>query len=363
MPGVYISYPFCNQKCSFCNFASGVSQPQTQLDYGEILLGEIAGHPWEWSPETVYFGGGTPSLIPLPLLKNLLNSIPSDKLDEITLECAPGTITSERVRGWVEYGVNRVSLGVQSFNLNELRRVGRRHDAETVRSDLKVLHDAGIRNVNLDLIAGLPYQTRSSWQDSLDWIERLRPSHVSVYLFEVDEDSHLGKEVLLGGSRFSAGFVPSDDLAAEFYETAVTRLGSVGYERYEISNFARPGYQSLHNLKYWNREPYAGFGLDAHSFDGRSRWGNPDSLGEYLTDRQSGRMPERSQVDAGEEHFFVGLRLMTGIQPTAEEWARFSRPIDKWVKLGMLQKVGSNLRLSSDGVLLSNEILQEFVCA
>jgi len=310
----------------------------------------------------VYFGGGTPSLIPLPLLKQLLDCIPSEKLKEITLECAPGTITRDRVRAWIEHGVNRASLGVQSFNVDELRRVGRRHDAETVSSDLQALYQAGIRNVNLDLIAGLPCQTRSSWHESLDWIERLGPAHVSVYLFEVDEDSRLGKEVLLGGSRFSAGFVPSDDLAAEFYETAVARLPSIGYERYEISNFARPGYQSLHNLKYWNRERYIGFGLDAHSFDGRSRWGNPDSLGAYLTNRQSGRMPERNQVDAGEEHFFVGLRLMGGIQPTPEEWSRFSQPIDKWIKLGMLQRVDSNLRLSSRGVLLSNEILQEFVC-
>ena len=215
MPGVYISYPFCNQKCSFCNFASDVYQPASRSLYEQALLQEIASCRWDDLPDTLYFGGGTPSLMAPEVLDDIMRVIPKGQLSEVTLECAPGTITKKKVDHWVQAGINRVSLGVQSFNMAELRSTGRRHTAEIVESDLELLRAAGIRNINHDLIAGLPHQTRGSWSESLDWIERLDPPHVSVYIFEVDEDSRLGQEVLLGGSRYSARTLPSDDLTDE----------------------------------------------------------------------------------------------------------------------------------------------------
>jgi oxygen-independent coproporphyrinogen-3 oxidase len=229
-----------------------------------------------------------------------------------------------------------------------------------VKSDLELLRTSSIRNINLDLIAGLPHQTHVSWNESLDWIERLAPPHVSVYIFEVDEESRLGQEVLLNGSRYGARTIPGDDLTAELYETAVARLAGSGWERYEISNFARSGWQSRHNLKYWQLEPYIGFGLDAHSFDGRYRWSNPDTLDQYL--RSDGCSP-KEEVNRSEERFFVGLRLMRGITPTPEERQKFAKPIAKWASAGMLEEADSTLRLSREGVLLSNEIFQDFILA
>jgi oxygen-independent coproporphyrinogen-3 oxidase len=288
-------------------------------------------------------------------------NMPSERLGEVTLECAPGTLTPDAVRFWNDVGVNRVSLGVQSFVSAELRQTGRRHTAETVQDDLSLLREQRISNINLDLITGLPGQTPQSWETSLDWIERLAPPHVSIYIFETDEDSRLGRELLQGGNRYGASQMPSDDLVAEFYERAVERLEQLGIRRYEISNFSLAGCESLHNLKYWHLEPYVGFGVDAHSFDGHRRWSNPDSLAEYLDDSKG--IPEVITTDKGEEHFFVGLRLMQGIEPTPGEWTRFAEPIERWTKAGMLERDGTRLRLSVDGVLLSNEIFQEFVNA
>jgi oxygen-independent coproporphyrinogen-3 oxidase len=226
-----------------------------------------------------------------------------------------------------------------------------------VAREIALLRDLGLTNINIDLIAGLPGQTRDSWEASLDWIDRLQPPHVSVYLFEVDEDSRLGHEILLGGVRYGAALVPTDDLMAELYERAVERLAAGGLRRYEISNFAREGCESRHNLKYWRLEPYRGFGLDAHSFDGKQRWSNPDTLEAYRM--QSGSSPVAT--DTSEEHFFVGLRLTEGIEPAPDEWTRFAQPIEKWLAAGMLERADEGLRLSHSGVLVSNEIFQEFL--
>lgn len=330
-----------------------------QLAYESRLLTEIQAHCWNWQPETVYFGGGTPSLMPLKLLRAAMAAIPAQRIGETTIECAPGTISAEKIRAWVEAGVNRISLGVQSFVAGELRQVGRRHTAETVETEIGLLHHWGIDNINIDLIAGLPGQTFASWMESLNWIERLAPPHASVYIFEIDEDSRLGKEALDGGTRYGAGILPSDEAAAELYEQAVERLHACGIERYEISNFALPGWESRHNLKYWRLEPYVGFGLDAHSFNGLERWSNPEALDEYLERR--GRQPHRAS-DIEEEKFFAGLRLMEGIEPAEHEWQRFAAPIDKWVQAGYLERAGARLRLAPRGVLISNEIFQDFIC-
>lgn len=359
MSGVYISYPFCNQKCSFCNFASDVYSPESKSRYHDALLEEVRAQAWSWLPDTVYLGGGTPSLMPMELLSNLLGSIPASRLAEVTIECAPGTLTEEKIAAWVSLGINRVSLGVQSFNATELRHTGRRHTAETVEQDVILLRNCGIENINIDLIAGLPHQTRETWRESLLWLERLEVPHVSIYIFEIDEDSRLGQEILLGGKRYSAAFLPSDDVAAAMYQAAVEKLTGLGIHRYEISNLAKPGYESRHNLKYWQLESYLGFGLDAHSFDSGLRWSNPDNLDEYLQGPSQTRILEASSP--AEEHFFVGLRMMNGIKPSPEEWRLFADPIAKWTEAGMLRQEGETLRLSEAGVLVSNEIFQEFL--
>ncbi len=331
MSGVYISYPFCAQKCSFCNFASDVASPASRTAYERTLLAEVRAHRWDWTPETLYLGGGTPSLMSLPCLAELLSAVPFQSIVEATLECMPGTLTRDKIVAWQASGINRVSLGVQSFVAEELKSTGRRHTAETISGDVTLLREAGLANINLDLIAGLPGQTTASWERSLDWIERLMPPHVSIYLFENDDDSRLGRELLTGGVRYGAGVMPSDDCMAGMYDRARVRLAKMGLARYEISNFAQPGLESRHNLKYWLLEPYVGFGLDAHSFSNGSRWGNPDTLPAYL---RGERRSETESSDPEEEHFFVGLRLSEGIEPSAAEWQRFRAPIERWTPKG-----------------------------
>ena len=363
MAGVYISYPFCAQKCTFCNFASGVSTELEQQQYAAALKQEISRQKWEWKPETVYWGGGTPSLMPLPLFRELMKLLPSENWQEVTIEAAPGTITEEKARIWRDCGVNRVSLGVQSFVPEEARRTGRKHTPLTVEHDIRILADAGITNINVDLIAGLPGQTFDSWQQSLDWLCRIGPAHASIYLFEMDEDSHLGREALLGGVRYGAAFLPEEEAMSRFYEIAVDRLAAVGLHRYEISNFSRLGYESAHNLKYWRREPYVGFGADAHSFDGSRRWSNADTVGQYIGDVTRGADATAGSVltDAEEEHFFVGLRQAQGIEPSPAEWRRFETPIERGIRAGVLERDRAVLRLTSRGFLVSNEIFQEFL--
>jgi oxygen-independent coproporphyrinogen-3 oxidase len=366
--------------------------------YLGALKAEIRAHAWQWKPETVYLGGGTPGHLDLGCLREILVTVPGRPWLEATIESAPGGLTAEKARAWAACGIDRVSLGVQSFVEKEIRRAGRKHTARIVAEELRLLQSAGIRNCNIDLIAGLSGQTRSSWRESLDWIERLAPPHVSVYMLEVDEDSRLGREMLRGGARYGAAETPSEDQVVEFYEMAVERLAALGIPRYEISNFARPGCESRHNLKYWKMEPYAGFGVDAHSFDGRVRGQNPETASGYIEWMESREeltdesvcptrgtdhrflwsveaAPDRRRnpivcpaalsnavlTRLAEERFFLGLRLTAGIRPAPGEWRRFARPIRRFLDAGLLESQDGVIRLTSRGVLFSNEVFQEFI--
>jgi oxygen-independent coproporphyrinogen-3 oxidase len=342
--------------------------------YLRALHAELRAHRWQWTPETVYLGGGTPSQMDPESLAALLAEIPGRPWSEATLETAPGTVSPEKARAWAAAGINRVSLGVQSFVEAEIRKAGRKHTAQIVAQDIQTLAAAGIVNYNIDLIAGLAAQTESSWHESLQWIERLNPPHVSVYMLEIDDDSRLGHELLLGGVRYFADRTPSEDETATFYEIAVERLAALGIPRYEISNFAHPGFESRHNMKYWTLEPYAGFGADAHSFDGQDRTQNPDSLQRYMAARGEGStalvadaapsaLGQAGRPTLLEERFFLGLRLTQGIRPTPAEWRRFAQPIARFIEAGLLETAAGALRLTPRGVMLSNEVFQEFLPA
>lgn len=374
MPGVYISWPFCAQKCTYCNFASGVYGETQRRQYLDALLAEIRATPWFWTPETVYLGGGTPSLMTEAELRAVLSAIPGYPWRECTMEAAPGTLSPHLVRAWASLGINRVSFGVQSFVQKELRQTGRKHNAETVEAECAMLRQHGIPNFNIDLIAGLPHQTPASWAESLDWIRRIAPPHVSVYMLEVDEDSRLGLEIIGEGGRYGAGAVPDDQIITDLYLTAVESLRGLGTPRYEISNFARPGEESLHNLKYWKLQPYRGFGVDAHSCDALSaednrsgafhRWGNEDDLAAYLQKVEAGDSPatERTPLRPLEEHFLVGLRLDQGVAFEESDLPpSLQQRIHLRIAQGMLTREQGRLKFTEQGRLLSNEVFEDFL--
>jgi oxygen-independent coproporphyrinogen-3 oxidase len=386
--GLYISVPFCRTKCSYCNFASGVFSPAWSDRYLARLATEIrgarekasaAGARFESVAESIYLGGGTPTILDVAQLEELFVTIGQNfaitSAAEITVECAPGTLGRDFLGSLVRCGVNRVSLGVQSFVDREAAAVGRLHKRSTVLDDIARLRAAGILNINVDLIAGLPYQSRDSWDESLAQLLRLEVPHASVYMLEVDEDSRLGRELLAGGKRYHAHLVPDEELTAELYERACGLLQEAGIAQYEISNFARRGFESKHNLKYWTREPYLGFGLDAHSMlagaDTRQalRLSNPDALEEYLT----GAAPSRTFVSpeaALEEAFFLGLRLTSGVDLDrlacdfgAQAVDAYSHVIAELVGLELLERTSGAIRLSRRGRLLSNEVFERFIAS
>jgi oxygen-independent coproporphyrinogen-3 oxidase len=276
--GIYLSVPFCRTKCSYCNFASDVFSRAVFERYVDRVCADIVNAPhvaeemggrMERAVDSIYLGGGTPTVLEAAQLERLFVAV-RQQFDvsprvEVTVECAPGTLTDAVLESLLHCGVNRVSLGVQSFVDQEAAAVGRLHKCSTVLEDIARLRAAGIVNINIDLIAGLPHQTAESWELSVAEAIAAGAGHVSVYMLEVDEDSRLGRELLAGGTRYHAHFVPNEEAMADFYVAACEWLESAGIAQYEISNFARQGFESQHNLKYWTRQPYLGFGVDAHS--------------------------------------------------------------------------------------------------
>ncbi len=276
--GIYISVPFCRTKCSYCNFASEVFSKGAFESYVRRVIEDIAntramaaelGGLLEDSADSVYLGGGTPSILESSQLIRIFDAVRAESAltadAEITVECAPGTLSPGLIETLARCGVNRVSLGVQSFVDQEAQAVGRLHKRAVVLDEIAQLRSAGIANINIDLIAGLPHQTAASWEFSLAETIAAGVPHASVYMLEIDEDSRLGRELIAGGTRYHAHFVPDEEATADFYLQACETLNAAGIAQYEISNFAGPGAESRHNLKYWTRQPYFGFGVDAHS--------------------------------------------------------------------------------------------------
>jgi oxygen-independent coproporphyrinogen-3 oxidase len=383
--GLYVSVPFCKTKCSYCNFASDVfsrTMFQRYVDRVNHDLDQAAetaanlGAEFDPVIDSVFFGGGTPTVLESDQLEALFTGIDRNfrRLPEaeVTVECAPGTLSPALLESFRRCGVNRVSLGVQSFVDKEAASVGRIHKSSTIAGDIQRLREAGISDINVDLIAGLPHQTAESWQHSVEQAIAAEVPHVSVYMLEVDEDSRLGREVLAGGTKYHAHFVPDDDLTADFYIAACEKLNAAGIAQYEISNFARDGFESRHNLKYWTRQPYMGFGVDAHSMlyvsrDSAVRFAAPDSLDAYLRAEALSVTPV-SREAALEEAFFLGLRLNRGVDLThvqqlfGEDNLRSqAAALTELQNGGLLERSGSVIRLTSRGRLLSNEVFERFI--
>jgi oxygen-independent coproporphyrinogen-3 oxidase len=332
--------------------------------------------------DTVYLGGGTPSLLAPDLLARLFTSMRSefefDPDAEITVECAPGQVADDTLAALAAVGVNRVSLGVQSFIDREAQSSGRLHSRAIVAEDLRRLRAAGIANLNVDLIAGLPGQTLASWRESLDILLDSGVPHASVYMLEVDEDSRLGREMLAGGARYDAELVPSDDAIARMYGEAIEQLARAGLPQYEISNFSQPGFASRHNLRYWHRRPYLGLGLDASSMlraridETGPQYGlrstTTDNLAAFLSGSEMVETAWLSLASQHEEAWFLGLRLNAGVDMEALESefghstvALARRVLPRLQAAGLLSVAGKFVRLTAQGQLLSNEVFQEFL--
>jgi oxygen-independent coproporphyrinogen-3 oxidase len=384
--GIYTQVPFCQTKCTYCNFHTGVVSSARFAPYVSAVCTEIEKHrdfyatagvelPATFADaiaDTVYFGGGTPSLLNPAHLQQIMDAIRqrfASVSAEVTLEADPETVEAAKAAAWVQAGINRVSFGVQSFSDAELKATGRMHRRADINRAVPILRDAGIRNISFDLIAGLPGQTRESWRASLDELAALSPEHVSIYLLEIDESSHLGAEVLRGGGKYGAGTIPSEDDMAEFYESAGVLLQRAGYRHYEISNWGKPGFESRHNLKYWKREPYLGFGAGAHSFSGRQRWANAHDAAAYVSAIESGRLPAEqleavTPESALEEELFLGLRQLDGIDVGRIErqyGVAVAPRFDRLMSAGMVERHGNLVRLALDKLSVANEVFVELM--
>lgn len=368
--GIYLHVPFCRSRCSYCDFATDVYRSSGAVErYVAALCEEVratCGSGWlNADIDTIYFGGGTPSLLEPTQVEKILHSVFSvfsvAERPEITMEMNPATVTPEKLAAYRELGVNRASFGVQTFNDRDLKLLARGHDANDARQTYKMLCNAGFTNVSFDLIAGLPGQTMQDWQRNLDEAVAMSPEHISLYLLEIHESTPLAEQVRSGRRT------PIDDeLAAEMYEVMLDRLAAAGYEQYEISNFARPGFESRHNTKYWTMEPVFGYGVSAHSFDGSERYANERDTAKYVEMIETAGSAEtyREQIGLASEAAFLGLRMNRGIDAAEYERKFGIDLVEKTASLaekGLIETSNGRLRLTRRGMLFSNEVFAEFV--
>jgi len=380
--GIYIHVPFCRARCSYCDFATGMYESDLADRYVRMLVKEFKAWNEVREPaavDTIYFGGGTPSLLAPAQIEKILQAV-RDRFEvsdeaEITVEINPGdggssaAARQETFREFRRLGINRASFGAQTFDDEQLRRLGRTHAARDIGETFSLLREAGFANINFDLIAGLPGQTLTGWQGNLNQALALRPQHLSLYLLDIHEGTPLADQIRRGAQPAA-----DDDLAAEMYRVMIERVCGAGYEHYEISNFCLPGFESRHNSKYWNGAPYYGFGCSAHSYDGaRRRWANERDAGNYagLIEKGESAIKERtdlSEADARAESLFLGLRLMKGLY-FSDYQSRFGVDLreqydEDLVRLraaGLIEINKELLRLTPRGALMSNEVFSTFV--
>jgi oxygen-independent coproporphyrinogen-3 oxidase len=372
--GIYVHIPFCSSRCSYCDFATGLYQSELAERYVRAVVEEINSSTWVGQRvDTIYFGGGTPSLLQSSQLDGILNALHKhfvvDEAPEITIEINPGSVNAEKLREFCHLGINRASFGVQTFDDAELAKLGRSHDAADALNTFAELRASGFTNMSFDLIAGLPGQSLDGWERNVATALELQPEHLSFYLLEVHSGTPLAEHIRRGIQP-----VPDDDLAGVMYEYMLERAVAGGYEHYEISNLCRPGFQSRHNVKYWTTAPYYGFGCSAHSHDGHvRRWSNHRDVLKYVSLIEGGMSPvveeqELSENDVRAEALFLGMRLMRGVnlRDYRESFGvdlrdEHAGDLDRFRQAGLVEFDGDLIRLTRTGALLSNEVFAAFV--
>ena len=370
---VYIHIPFCLRKCSYCDFLS-FAQPQQMARYVDALIQEmqLAAAQYPVQAKTIFIGGGTPSCLPEHLLERVLQAIENlfagDALIEYTMEANPGTLNEAKLRLMRQYGVNRLSLGVQSDRADHLQMLGRIHSFAEAAEAVTMARTAGFENINLDFMYGLPGQTLAQWQETLAHAMGLEPQHLSLYQLKIEEGTAMYQ--WLEDGRIDEF---DDALALEMYRTAQTMLAERGYGQYEISNYAQPGRESLHNQVYWRTENYLGVGLGACSWVRPLRWNNSFSMEDYIAQVQAGQLPQQepeylTETEQMEETVFMALRMNGGLSKAmfAERFGKsveavFSDALQRCMESGWMQESAEAYSLTEEGRVLGNLVFMEFI--
>lgn len=376
---LYIHIPFCVKKCGYCDFLSMPADDDVRARYVSQLINEIRAQSsayGDYHITSIYFGGGTPSILKGTAIASIMSAVYEcwyvDASAEITIECNPGTVTENKFGMYKASGINRVSIGLQSVHDAELKLLGRIHSFEDFLNTYQYARDAGIENINVDLMSGLPRQTTADWEETLRRVVMLKPEHISAYSLIIEEGTAFYG---MYGTAEGKKLLPDEDTDREMYHRTRELLEKKGYKRYEISNYAREGFECRHNIGYWTGAEYLGLGLGASSFIKRHRFHNENDLATYLDYDFSSDvtmiyqdLEKLCMEDAMSEFMFLGLRMIQGV--SGEEFARrfglnmfdvFDMPIFKNRKNGLLEVDGSQLRLTQRGLDLANVVMRDFI--
>lgn len=371
--GLYVHIPFCVKKCNYCDFLSAPATNQVQMAYMDVLQKEIKEKATEyskWSVDTVFIGGGTPTCVPYEALAQIFCALKEnfhfDEDCEITMECNPGTVTKEALKVYKEAGINRLSIGLQSTDNELLKTLGRIHTYEQFLETYYLSREAGFDNINVDIMSALPNQTLGQYEDTLKKIVNLGIEHISAYSLIVEEGTPFYE--LYEKDRLS---LPDEEVERDMYYKTEEVLAAAGFSRYEISNYAKKGYECRHNVRYWVRKPYIGFGLGASSFFNNTRYKNVSALDEYMTDDgylKKEEVEHLSENESMEEFMFLGLRLMKGVSKT-EFFKAFKTQMEdiygdvliKLTKQGLIKEENDRIFLTAYGIDVSNMVFSEFL--
>ena len=371
--GIYIHIPFCKKKCDYCDFISFSDKDKKIEEYINAIIKEIGQQKIKSKITTIYIGGGTPSYIDSKLIKEIIAEIKKKNVDsnaEITIEVNPGTITKNKLEDYKEVGINRLSIGLQVTQNELLKQIGRIHDFEQFLETYKMARKLGFNNINIDLMLGLPNQRIKDLRESLEKIIELNPEHVSVYSLIVEEGTPISNKIKLGELT-----LPEEDLERNMYWYVKNTLELNGYRHYEISNFAKPGYESRHNMNCWNQKEYIGIGIAAHSYRDITRYSNTEDLSEYIKNVKNGHF-ERNRIiheiqkedDTKREYMILGLRQINGISISKfkEKFGEnpiytFRNELKKLTEEKLIIVDDNNIKLSNKGLDFTNIVWEEFI--
>ena len=374
--GIYIHIPFCKQKCFYCDFCSFANKNEMQEKYVEAVINEIKNitHKEKYTVTTIYFGGGTPSILNPEYIKNILQEIESsfEILDdaEITIEINPGTVNEEKLKKYKEYGINRLSIGLQSTNDKILKKIGRIHDYKQFEETFFYARKCGFKNINIDLMIGLPTQAVEDVKQTLEKIIQKNPEHISVYSLIIEEGTIIEK--MINENKLQ---LPDEETERIMYWTVVNELKENGYNQYEISNFSKKTYESKHNTNCWKQKQYIGLGTSAHSYLNKKRYSNTNNIEEYIKNIQENNISknitiheEQTEESTMNEYMLLGLRMIQGININefkqkfkTDPTIKYKKILEKLQKENLIQITKTSIKLTKHGIDFGNIVWEEFI--